>query len=153
MLVKYLQIKLTYLVQTGRFSLLQHQDLKMRYGQQDKTAQTRVRSTSPATHPWFQPTLETEEQEQDILYLVVVVVALPIPNQLYETLFSLLLNALSSLVPALNCSRKQTITIKTDQIHTRDLSLFKKKLFLLLLFSGYSLKIKFKRWKPGLEEA
>lgn len=109
-LVKYLQIKLTYLMQTARFSLLQHQDLKMRYGQQDRTVQIRVHSTSPLTHPRFHPILETEEQEEDILYMVVV--ALLIPSQLYETLYSPLLSVLSSLVPALNCSRKQTIAIK-----------------------------------------
>lgn len=142
MLVKYLQIKLTYLMQTGYFSPLQHQDLKMRYGQQDRTVQTRVHSTSPATHLRFQPILETEEQEEDILYLVGLM-GLLIPNQLYETLFSPLLNALSSLAPALNFSRKQTLTIKVDQIHTKYLSLSKKSI-LLLLFSGYSLKIKFK---------
>lgn len=105
-LVKYLQIKLTYLVQTGRFSLLQHQDLKMRYGQQDRTVQTQVHSTSPPTHLRFHPILETEELAEDILYTVVV--ALLIPSQLYETLFSPLLNVLSSLVPALSCSRKKS---------------------------------------------
>ena len=97
-------------MQTGRFTLLEHQDLEMRYGQQDRTVQTRVHSTSLTTHPQFQLTLETEEQEEVILYMVVSVAVL-IPSLLYETLFSPLLNALSSLVPALNCSRKQNLTL------------------------------------------
>ena len=135
LLHKYLQVKLTYLVQTGRFPLLQHQDLKMRCGQQDRTVQTRVHSTSPTTHPQFHLILETEEQEEDILYLVVeqeedimhlvvVVVAMLIRSRLYETLFSPLLNALSYLVPARNCSRKQTLSLNVDKVHITYLGLF-----------------------------
>ena len=105
----------------------------MRYGQQDITVQTRVHSTSPTTHPQFHLILETEEQEEDILYLVVVqeeemlylvVVAMLIRSRLYETLFSPLLNALSSLVLARNCSRKQTLSLNVDKVHITYLGLF-----------------------------
>ena len=77
--------------------------------------------------------LHTEEQEEDILYLVVVqeeemlylvVVAMLIRSRLYETLSSPLLNALSSLVPARNCSRKQTLSLNVDKVHITYLGLF-----------------------------